>query len=56
MAITRFQISCHSLRIETGQYHHPQPLLVEESLCLKWWKMRYIVSWYALLKAFGRVI
>ena len=33
IALTKFRVSCHNLAIETGRYHKPSSLPVEQRLC-----------------------
>jgi len=33
IALTKLRVSCHHLAIETGRYHKPSPLPVEQRLC-----------------------
>ena len=34
-ALTKFRVSCHKLAIETGRYHKPSSLPINERLCLE---------------------
>ena len=35
IALTKFRVSCHKLAIETGCYHKPSCLPINEKLCLE---------------------